>query len=204
MSIKVQQTDHQGAGKRHRARLVLWAAGAIAVVCLVGGGMASSHLTSSLSDYDAPGSAVVLAQHQIQRATGANPEEGYEVVVRTSAPIAAGSPLPARVGTVVSLLRARPEVKQVLDYANTGDSTMISRSGHLTVVVATVGNVNEKQAVSDLDKAIAAQPSLRGNVWLGGPTTADVQLAAVSPQDLGRAELFALPFLIFLLDRKST
>ena len=184
---------------RHRARLVLWAAGVVTIVGLAAGGIASAHLTSSLSDYDAPGSAVVLAQHQIQRATGANPEEGYEVVVRTAAPIVADSPLPARVGTVVSLLRARPEVKRVLDYANTGDSSMISRGGDLTVVVATVGNVNEKQAVSALGKAIAAQPSLEGNVWLGGPTTADVQIAAVSSQDLGRAELFALPFLILLL-----
>ncbi len=187
------------AGKRRRNKTVLWAAGAIAFLGLVGGGIASSHLTSSLSDYDAPGSAVVLAQHQIQRATGANPEEGYEVVVRTSAPIGVSSPLPARVATVASILRARPEVKSVLDYANTGDKTMISSNGSLTVVVATVGAVQEKQAVTALEKAIAAQPSLKGNTWLGGPTVADVQIAAVSSQDLGRAELFALPFLILLL-----
>src|ERR1700735_2328432 len=112
------------ADKHRRARVVLWAAGVVALLGLVGGGIASAHLTSSLSDYDAPGSAAVLAQHQIQQATGANPEEGYEVVVRTLGPIAANSPLPARVGTVVGLLRARPEVKQVLDYANTGDSSM--------------------------------------------------------------------------------
>jgi uncharacterized membrane protein YdfJ with MMPL/SSD domain len=204
MKFRADQANHEASKSespngRRRARLVLWAAGVATIVGLAAGGIASAHLTSSLSDYDAPGSAVVLAQHQIQRATGANPEEGYEVVVRTTAPIAANSPLPARVGTVVDLLRARPEVKRVLDYANTEDSTMISRSGDLTVVVATVGNVNEKQAVSDLDKAIAAQPSLKGNVWLGGPTTADVQIAAVSSQDLGRAELFALPFLILLL-----
>jgi uncharacterized membrane protein YdfJ with MMPL/SSD domain len=187
------------ADKRRRGKRVLWAAGVIAFLGLVGGGIASSHLTSSLSDYDAPGSAVVLAQHQIQRATGANPEEGYEVVVRTSAPIGVSSPLPARVAAVVSILRARPEVKSVFDYANTGDKTMISNSGGLTVVMATVGAVQEKQAVSALQKAIAAQPSLKGNTWLGGPTVADVQIAAVSSQDLGRAELFALPFLILLL-----
>jgi uncharacterized membrane protein YdfJ with MMPL/SSD domain len=186
-------------GTRRRARLVLWVAGAIALLGLVGGGIASSHLTSSLSDYDAPGSAAVLAQHQIQRATGANPEEGYEVVVRTAGPITASSPLPSRVATVVALLRARPEVKSVLDYANSGDSTMISRTRDLTVVVATVGSVQEKQAVTALQHAIASQPSLNGNTWLGGPTVADVQIAAVSSQDLGRAELFALPFLILLL-----
>ena len=187
------------ADKRRRDKTVLWAAGVIAFLGLVGGGIASSHLTSSLSDYDAPGSAVVLAQHQIQRATGANPEEGYEVVVRTSAPIGVSSPLPARVATVVSILRARPEVKSVFDYANTGDKTMISNNGSLTVVVATVGAVQEKQAVTALQSAIGAQPWLKGNTWLGGPTVADVQIAAVSSQDLGRAELFALPFLILLL-----
>ena len=67
--------------QRRRARFVLWAAGVIAFLGLVGGAIASSHLTSSVSDYDAPGSAVVLAQHQLQRATGSNPEEGYEVEV---------------------------------------------------------------------------------------------------------------------------
>jgi len=188
------------ADNRRRARVVLWAAGVIAFLSLVGGGIASSHLTSSLSDYDAPGSAVVLAQHQIQRVTGANPEEGYEVVVRTAAPIGVSSPVPNRVATVIALLRARPEVKRVFDYTNTGGgSTMISKDGNFTVVVATVGAVQEKQAVTALQHAIASQPSLKGNTWLGGPTVADVQIAAVSSQDLGRAELFALPFLILLL-----
>ena len=184
---------------RRRARLVLWLTGVIALVALGGGGIASAHLTSSLSDYDAPGSAVVLAQHQIQRATGANPEEGYEIVVRTGSTISEASPLPSRVSTVIALLRARPEVKSVYDYANTKDPTMISTSGDFTVVVATVGNVQEKQAVTALQAAIAAQPSLKNNVWLGGPTVADVQIASVSSQDLGHAELFALPFLILLL-----
>jgi uncharacterized membrane protein YdfJ with MMPL/SSD domain len=185
--------------KQRRARLVLWIAGAIALIGLVGGGIASAHLTSSLSDYDAPGSAVVLAQHQIQQVTGANPEEGYVVVVRTAAPINATSDVPPRVASVISILRDRPEVKRVLDYANTGDPSMISSNGRLTTVVATVGTVQEQQAVTAVQKAIAARPSLKANTWLGGPTVADVQIAAVSSQDLGRAELYALPFLILLL-----
>jgi RND superfamily putative drug exporter len=91
-------------------------------------------------------------------------------------------------------------VTRVLDYANSGDgSTMISKGGEFTVVVATVGAVQEKQAVAALQHSIAEQPSLKGTTWLGGPTVADVQIAAVSSQDLGRAELFALPFLILLL-----
>ncbi len=199
MSHRPSTPRSSSGDQRRHAKLVLWLAGAIALVGLVGGGVASAHLTSSLSDYDAPGSAVVLAQHQIQRATGANPEEGYIVVVRTAAPISGSSVLPARVAEVVSILRARPEVKSVLDYANTGDPSMISSHGTLTTVVATVGAVDEQKAVTALQKSIAAQPSLKANTWLGGPTVAGVQIAAVSSQDLGRAELYALPFLLLLL-----
>src|ERR1700683_2975905 len=138
MSQNPLLAEGTSADKRRRARVVLWLTGAIAFLGLVGGGIASAHLTSSLSDYDAPGSAVVLAQHQIQRVTGANPEEGYIVVVRTAAPISTSSDVPARVAEVVSILRDRPEVKSVLDYANTGDRSMISSNGTLTAVVATV------------------------------------------------------------------
>ena len=95
--------------KRRRAKKVLWAAGALAFLGLAGGGIASSHLTSSLSDYDAPGSAVVLAQHQIQLATGANPEEGYEVVVRTPAPIDGTSAVPTRGPPVTLTLMTLPD-----------------------------------------------------------------------------------------------
>ena len=199
MSHRPSTPRSPSGDKRRHARLVLWLAGAIALIGLVGGGIASAHLTSSLSDYDAPGSAVVLAQHQIQRVTGANPEEGYIVVVRTAAPITTSSVVPARVASVVSILRARPEVKSVLDYATTGDRSMISSNGTLTTVVATVGAVNEQKAVTALQKSIAAQPSLKANTWLGGPTVAGVQIASVSSQDLGRAELYALPFLLLLL-----
>ena len=199
MNKKVSNANNPSPQIRRRARRSLWIAGVIALLSLVGGGIGSAHLTSSLSDYDAPGSAVVLAQHAIQRVTQANPEEGYEIVIRTGSTIGASSPLPSRVKEIVALLHARPEVKQVFDYANTGDASMIAKGGNLTVVVATVGAVQEKQAVSALQLAIAAQPSLRSNVWLGGPTVADVQIAAVSSQDLGRAELYALPFLVLLL-----
>ena len=46
-------------GGRRRAKRVLALAGVVALLGLVGGALASPRLTSSLSDYDAPGSAVV-------------------------------------------------------------------------------------------------------------------------------------------------
>ena len=66
-------------------------------------------------------------------------------------------------------------------------------------MVATVGAVDEQKAVTALQTSLAAQPALRANTWLGGPTVAGVQIASVSSQDLGRAELYALPFLLLLL-----
>ena len=54
---------------------------------------------------------------------------------------------------------------------------MISKNGTLTAVVATVGAVNEQKAVTALQKSIAAQPELKANSWLGGPTVAGVQIA---------------------------
>jgi RND superfamily putative drug exporter len=197
--MRATNTPAGSHSHRRRARRVLVATGILVILCLAGGSLASPHLTSSLSDYDAPGSAVVLAQQELQRSTGANPEEGYEVVVRTAEPIGVASPLPGRVATVVRLLRARPEVRRVIDYADTHDRSMISGDGRFTVIVATVGAVQEQKAVTALQKAIAAQPSLKGQVWLGGPTVADVQIASVSSKDLGHAELLALPFLIVLL-----
>jgi uncharacterized membrane protein YdfJ with MMPL/SSD domain len=87
----------------------------------------------------------------------------------------------------------------VLDYANTGDGGhdlqgrgLHRRSGHGGRRTGEAGRHRPQSA-------IAAQPSLKGNTWLGGPTVADVQIAAVSSQDLGRAELLAFPFLVLLL-----
>jgi uncharacterized membrane protein YdfJ with MMPL/SSD domain len=185
--------------RRRRSRSVLIVAGVLALVGFVGGGIAEPHLTSSLSDYEVPGSPVALAQSQIERWTGANPDQIYEVVVHTTAPMKLTSPLPARVKTVIAVLKARPEVKGILDYADTFDRAMISKSGTYTAVLATVGVVHEAQAVAALQRALAAQPSLKGNAWLGGPTVGDVQISSVSSQDLGRAELIALPFLLVLL-----
>ena len=159
MSHRLSAPSAQPDDKRRHARLVLWVAGIIALVGLVGGGIASAHLTSSLSDYDAPSAAVVAAQHQIQRVTGANPEEGYLVVVRTATPITTSSAVPSRVAAVVSTLRARPRGEErVLDYATTGDSSMISSNGKLTTVVATVGAINEQKAVTALQNTVPAQP----------------------------------------------
>src|ERR1700677_1427499 len=154
MNQRHSSSRSPSTGRHRRAKTVLGAAAVVAFLGLAGGGMASAHLTSSLSDYDAPGSAVVLAQHAIQRVTGANPEERYEVGIRTASTIGAASPLPSRVKDIVAIRQARPEVKQVFDYANSGDASMISKDGNMTVVVATVGAVKEKQAVSALQLAI--------------------------------------------------
>ena len=134
------------ADTRRRARLVLWAAGAIALLGLVGGGIASSHLTSSLSDYDAPGSAVVLAQHQIQRVTGSNPEEGYDrrrPHCRADQRVLAPSQPEWRRWCRSSGPARRSRASSTTP--TPANPSMISSNGTLTTVVATVGAVQRTE-----------------------------------------------------------
>ena len=116
--------------QRRRARFVLWAAGVIAFLGLVGGGIASSHLTSSLSDYDAPGISRRAGPAPTAAGDGRQSRRGIRGGRAHSGTHHGASPLPARVASVVALLRARPEVRNVLDYANTGDRSMISGTEH--------------------------------------------------------------------------
>jgi len=142
---------------------VLWAAGIAAIVGLAAGGIASSHLTSSLSDYDArlssgPGATSDPACHRR--------EPGRRVRVWFARrPHRGRLALPSRVGAVVALLRARPEVKNVYDYA-IRDSTMISGNGSSRSSSLRWQRAGEASRHS-LQNALAAQPALKGNTWLG-------------------------------------
>lgn len=182
-----------------RPRRVIIAAVIVALFALVIGGALSADLTSGLQDYDDPASPTVAAENAVLRATGIDPEEGFLLLVRTSAPLTEGSAPPAIVRDAESVLRSQPEVKQVLDYQTAGDPGMISRDGMSTYLVGELGEVNEKDATVALQHSINADPLLRANTWLGGPTVANVQVSSVSTADLGYAEAVAFPILLLAL-----
>lgn len=191
-----------GSALHVRRRVSLLLAVLAAVLAALFGGSVDSKLTNGLSDYDDPGGPNVAARRIIQQATGVDAQQGYAVLVRTDAALDPKAPLPAPVAAAVALLRERPEVKQVVDYASAADPALISRDAHSTVVLGTVAPMREKDTVDaekDLQKAIADNPDLKGRAWLGGSTPGHVQVARVSNEDLAKAESLALPFILILL-----
>ncbi|MGW1050730.1 MMPL family transporter [Streptomyces sp. NPDC002521] len=185
---------------RRRASLLL--AVLAAVLAALFGGTLESKLTNGLSDYDDPGGQNVVARRIIQQATGVDAQQGYAILVRTDAPIDPKAPLPAPVAAAVGLLRARPEVKHVVDYASAANPALVSTDSRSTVVLGSVVPMREQATVDAekaLQKAIAASPELRGRAWLGGATPGHVQVARVSNEDLAKAESLALPFILVLL-----
>ncbi|GAB2812404.1 MMPL family transporter [Actinocorallia aurea] len=181
---------------RRRPRRGLALGALLLLLGLASAGVVYPRLTASLADYDDPGSPVVAAQESVREATGADPEQGYVVVVRSDSPLDAAAAPPPVVVKVRELLRERPEVTGVLDYTTAKDPSFISRDGRSTYLVAGVGEVTEKDAVAELREAVEADPELRDAVLLGGPTVANVETAEISTEDLGKAEGLAIPLLL--------
>ncbi|WP_434597733.1 MMPL family transporter [Streptomyces sp. A5-4] len=191
-----------GSALHARRRVGLLLAVLAAVLAGFFGGTVDSKLTNGLSDYDDPGGSNVAAREIIERASGIDAQEGYALLVRTDAPIAPEAALPETVKAAAALLRARPEVEKVVDYASAGNPALISKDSRSTVVLGMVGEMKESATVDAegaLQKAIEDNPALRGKVFLGGPTPGHVQVAEVSNTDLAKAEGYALPFILILL-----
>ncbi|MGW0085229.1 MMPL family transporter [Streptomyces sp. NPDC003393] len=189
-----------GAALYKGRRISLLLVGLAAVVAAVFGGTVESRLTNGLSDYEDPGGANVAARRIIEQATGVDTQQGYAILVRMGAPIDPKAKPPAAVAAAAAVLRERPEVKQVVDYA--ANPALISEDFRSTVVLATVGPMKDKDttaAEKELQKAIAGTPGLKGRAWLGGPTPGQAQVEQVSSADLSKAEGLALPFILILL-----
>lgn len=158
-----------------------------------------SQLSSGWSDFDDPASANVQARHVITEATGIDPQQGYVLLVRSPQRLDAAEPPPPSVRAAAEVLRARPEVREVLDYASGQLPGLISADGHVAVLYARTGSVIETDVFSALRAEIERQPLLAGQVTIGGPTAAGVQMTSVVVQDLARAELIVFPCLLVLL-----
>ncbi|GAB2859932.1 MMPL family transporter [Actinocorallia aurea] len=185
-----------------RPRRFLWAAVLLVVAGLLAGTVASLAMTMGLGDYDDPASPSSAARRDVLAATGIDPEQGYLVLIRLDRALDPAGPPPAEVTRVEGLLAARPEVRSVLTYASAHDPRMVAADRRSTFVAAAVGSFtgnHERDAVAAVQDALKADPLLAGKTWLGGPTTANVQVSAVSTIDLAIAETAAFPILLILL-----
>ncbi|MGW7003947.1 MMPL family transporter [Streptomyces sp. NPDC054933] len=187
-----------------RPRRLLLVVGVLVLVALGIGGGSLPKMTMGVDDYDDPGSSSVTVLKDVERVTGADLEQGYVVLVKTHHPIDPNSSQrPAVVQRAIDVLKERPEVKSVMDYASLKDARMIAEGGKETYLVATVRGFKPgdapKKAVNALQAAIDHAPELMGSVTLGGPTAANVEGSDISSKDLGEAESMAFPILLILL-----
>ncbi|MFD5536703.1 MMPL family transporter [Streptomyces sp. NPDC127079] len=189
--------------ERRPGRLLL----AVGVLILVGlgvGGGSLVKMTMGVDDYDDSSSAAVKVLDKVEKASGADLEQGYVVLVRSDTPIDPQSAeQPDVVRRAVAVLKNRPEVKSVWDYASAKNPAMVSSDGKKTYLVAAVGSFAPgdavKKAVTELQDRIDADPVLRDNVTLGGPTASNVEGSTISSEDLGKAEAIGFPILLVLL-----
>ncbi|MEV2249834.1 MMPL family transporter [Streptomyces sp. NPDC050147] len=191
-----------GSALHAKRRLTLYLVIGLAVLSALFGGTLQSKVTNGLADYDDPTGSHTVARKVIQEATGIDTQQGYALLIRTDEAIEPGGPQPKAVTAGIALLKERPEVKRVVDYKSAGDPALISEDSRSTVLIGAVRPMKDKEtkdAEKALQKAIDADPALRGHAHLGGPTIGMVQVGEVTTKDLSTAEGIALPVVLVLL-----
>ena len=160
-------------------RRTLLAVLAFVVVAGVLGGPVAGALKSS-GGFVAPGADSELATQRLTAATATEPDAGIAVLLRR--------PTTERAHALAQRLRAIPGVA----------GTAQASSG---VVTATL-----RADASDDDVAQAALDAFatRGDVVVGGPAVASLQIGETVGADLGRAELLAFPILLRAVARCSS
>jgi putative drug exporter of the RND superfamily len=102
-----------------------------------------------------------------------------------------------RVEQVADQLGTQPDVASAVSFYDTRDSSMVSRDGRSTYVVAYFKRRSDKQ-LEDAAQRIEDRFAGQRDVRLGGEQIADAQANTQVGNDLAQAELLAFPF-IFLL-----
>ncbi|WP_347123861.1 MMPL family transporter [Streptomyces sp. 21So2-11] len=185
-------------------RRLLWTVGLLTLVCLAGGGSQMASMTMGVDDYDDSESAAVQVLEDVEKATGANLEQGYVVLVELDKPLDPQSAeRPEQLRDAVDLIKGRPEVTGVADFVSAKNPAMVRKDGRSTYFVASVKGFTPggavTKAVTETQDTLEADKQLRDSVTLGGPTVSNVEASSISSEDLGRAETLAFPILLILL-----
>jgi uncharacterized membrane protein YdfJ with MMPL/SSD domain len=136
----------------------------------------------------------VRAIDAIEAATGTEPGPGIVIVVDTPG----GLPAEAeRVQQVTDTLAAQSGVAQVTSPTTTrGDpGGLVSRDGTQALVLGTLTADADDDGVAE---AVIDTFHGEGDVAVGGSAVANLQIGSTVTEDLGRAEMLALPMLILL------
>jgi uncharacterized membrane protein YdfJ with MMPL/SSD domain len=179
----------------HRSRRVLLIAGAVFLLAAALGGPVVSILKSQNSDFQDPKAQNQQVLRAIERATGQTADYGVAALVPSAGDARSDPKARAESARVAALLGAQPGFQRVVDYPATHMPDLVSRDGHLTLVLA---------AFADRDRSTAAVQRVRATlgpssgVRFGGNDVAFNEVNKRTSSDLERAEMFAFPILLAL------
>jgi RND superfamily putative drug exporter len=173
-------------------RVLLVAALAAAIAGAFGFGVAKH-----MSPYGAedPATQSVQATNRFEAAAHRKLDPGIVAIV--SAGDVHSSVVRQRVEQVAGQLRAAPDVASAVSFYDTRDSSMVSRDGRSTYVVAYFKQRSDQQ-LEDAAQRIEDRFAGQRDVRLGGEQIAEAQANTQVGNDLAKAEVLAFPF-IFLL-----
>jgi uncharacterized membrane protein YdfJ with MMPL/SSD domain len=146
--------------------------------------------------FDVAGSGSAQARSLIADASGTDPASSVLALVRLSAPV--GTPSARRtIAAAESKLRADPAVVTVLDARSAQNPAMIAHDRRSTYLIAALRPLDDKEQ-EDAGKRLLAAFAGQPHVTLGGSPVANFEISQTIEEDLQRAELLAVPLIVFL------
>jgi RND superfamily putative drug exporter len=178
-----------------RYRRVLVLAGAVFLLAAAFGGPVVSILKSENSDFQDPKAQNQQVLRTIERATGQTAAYGLAALVPSAGDARTDPAARRQSARVVSLLRAQPGFQRAVDYSTTHLPELVSRNGHLGLVLAAFANRDySTKAVERVRDRLGPASGVR----FGGNDVAFNEINKRTSSDLERAEMFAFPILLLL------
>jgi uncharacterized membrane protein YdfJ with MMPL/SSD domain len=176
------------------SRRTLLIAGAVFLLAAAIGGPIVGILKSENSDFQDPRSQNQQVLKAIERATGQSATYGVAALVPSQGDVLTSAAAQRQSAHVAALLATQPGFQRAIDYPSTRLSELVSRDGHLTLVLAAFAKQEDStHAVERLRQLLAGS-----GVRFGGNDVAFGEVNKRTSSDLERAETFALPILLLL------
>jgi uncharacterized membrane protein YdfJ with MMPL/SSD domain len=176
------------------SRRTLLVSGAVFLLAAALGGPVVSLLKSENSDFQDPASQNQQVLKAIEHATHQTATFGLVALVPSRGD-AHTDPLAQRESArVLALLATQPGFQRAIDYSKTHLPLLVSRDGHLTLVLAAFANRDYSTRAVEHVRALVAGSGVR----FGGNDVAFNEINKTTSSDLQRAEMFAFPILLLL------
>ncbi len=176
------------------SRRTLLISGAVFLLAAALGGPVVSLLKSENSDFQDPASQNQQVLKAIEGATHQTATFGLVALVPSRGDARTDPVAQRESARVLSLLASQPGFQRAIDYPKTHLPLLVSRDGHLTLVLAAFANRDySTHAVEHVRTQVAG-----GGVRFGGNDVAFNEINKTTSSDLQRAEMFAFPILLLL------